>query len=64
MKQVVIFGGSGYIGSWVARRFASTQDGVRVVLADIRPPATAIANTEFVECDIRRDIRRRMVLLL
>ena len=56
MKEVVIFGGAGYIGSWVARRLARKPDGVRVILADIKPPATAIENSDFVECDVRHDI--------
>jgi len=56
MKEVVIFGGAGYIGSWVARRLARKPDGVRVILADIKPPATAIENADFVECDVRHDI--------
>ncbi|HEY9070168.1 MAG TPA: NAD(P)-dependent oxidoreductase [Candidatus Ozemobacteraceae bacterium] len=50
MKKAVVFGGSGFIGSYVADELS--QRGYKVVVADIRPSKYLKPNQEFRHCDI------------
>lgn len=52
--RCLIFGGSGFIGSHLAR--ALCADGDEVVIADIVEPSESVAGAEFVRCDVRRPI--------
>lgn len=50
--KIGITGGSGYIGSWLARRFI--QEGEEVCLIDVSPPSPGfdLNKAEYVEADI------------
>lgn len=50
MKNVVIFGGSGFLGSYVADEL--TRRGYTVTIADISPSKYLQSNQRFVEIDI------------
>lgn len=49
MKKVVIFGGSGFLGSYVADELS--QRGYKVVIADLREPHFSLS-ANFMKCDI------------
>lgn len=53
--RVVIFGGSGFIGSHLARRLAGT--GTDVLVADIDSPRAAVPGVRYEQCDVRRPIQ-------
>ena len=50
MKKVIVFGGSGFLGSYVADEL--TRRGYRVVIADIEESPYLLESQEFVRCDI------------
>ena len=50
MKKVVVFGGSGFLGSYVAEELANR--GFIVRIADIIKPSYAPLGYEYIECDI------------
>lgn len=50
MKKVVIFGGSGFLGSYVADEFS--RRGYDVVIADISPSIHLQANQKFIQVNI------------
>ena len=55
-KCAVIFGGTGYIGTWLARRLLE-QGWSKIVLADIKPPTERLSRgIEYVACDVRQPI--------
>jgi nucleoside-diphosphate-sugar epimerase len=49
--DVVVFGGSGFIGSSLAAHLSSR--GYRVRVADINPPKNSLENVVFRRCDVR-----------
>jgi nucleoside-diphosphate-sugar epimerase len=49
--DVVVFGGSGFIGSSLAAHLSSR--GYRVRVADINPPKNSLENVNFRKCDVR-----------
>jgi GlcNAc-P-P-Und epimerase len=61
MNTTVIFGGTGYVGTNWARRLMSTGQAARVVLADIRPPASSLPKgVEFHPGDVRQPIEPQL----
>ena len=67
MKQIVIFGGTGFIGTHTAQRLLQDPDVERVVVVDIGPPRTepytaalqaalASGKAQFVRHDIRQPV--------
>ena len=52
--RCLIFGGSGFIGSHLARTLCA--DGGEVVIADLTAPAVLPPGASFVRCDVRRPI--------
>jgi len=49
-KKVIVFGGSGFLGSYVADELS--KRGCRVVIADTNSSKYLLENQEFIECDI------------
>jgi nucleoside-diphosphate-sugar epimerase len=49
--DVVVFGGSGFIGSNLAAHLSSR--GYRVRVADVNPPKRSLENVDFKRCDVR-----------
>lgn len=49
-KKVVVFGGSGFLGSYVADEL--TRRGCKVIVSDTSSSAYLKSNQQFVECDI------------
>lgn len=67
MKQVIIFGGTGFIGLHFTRHLLDNAGVDRVILADIKPPQAHLASrfvadaladgrVRYVVCDVRRPI--------
>ena len=50
MKKIVVFGGSGFLGSYIIDELIN--QGFYVVNADITPPKHNIYNQKYIECDI------------
>ena len=50
MHKVIVFGGSGFLGSYVADELTSRD--YDVIIADIKSPKYKLANQKFVVCDI------------
>lgn len=62
MNRCVIFGGSGYIGSMLARGLAESGSFAEIVLADLQPlPGPLPPHTRFVPCDVRGPIAPHVV---
>jgi nucleoside-diphosphate-sugar epimerase len=62
MNRCVIFGGSGYIGSMLARGLAESGSFAEIVLADLKPLAGPLPpHTRFVPCDVRGPIAPHVV---
>lgn len=55
MPTALIFGGTGYIGMNLAESLVADA-GIRVVLADIKPPEREIPGVSHVHCDVRKPI--------
>jgi len=55
MATVVIFGGSGYIGTKLAEHLLNSQM-VNIVLADIRPVKISDKRISYIGCDVRNSI--------
>lgn len=55
-RRCVIFGGCGYLGTMLARHFATKKRFDEIILADIRqaPPALP-ERVRFIPCDVRHD---------
>ena len=60
MEQVTIFGGSGFLGSYVADELSLR--GYKVILADIQSSPYLGKNQKYLECDIMDSERVREVL--
>jgi len=57
MKRIVIFGGAGFIGTFVARHWLENGKADEVVVADIRPSSlTGQPGIRYVELDVRKPI--------
>jgi nucleoside-diphosphate-sugar epimerase len=57
MTTAIIFGGAGYIGSYLARRLAAGKRFDRIILADIRQaPPLLPPQVEYQACDVRQPI--------
>lgn len=57
MKRIVIFGGAGFIGTFVARRWLESGQADEVILADIRPsPLAGQPGIKFAQLDVRQPI--------
>lgn len=50
MKKAIVFGGSGFLGSYVADELAVR--GYQTVIADVKPPKVLEQGQKFVPCDI------------
>jgi len=62
MTRCIIFGGSGYIGSMLARGLAESGSFGEIVLADLHPlPGPLPPRIRFVPCDIRGPIAPHVV---
>ena len=62
VRQCVIFGGAGYIGTHLAKRFLETGRFDRVHLADIRPsPLEGQPGVSYSRTDVRLEIPRDLV---
>jgi nucleoside-diphosphate-sugar epimerase len=56
MKQCLILGGGGYIGSNWAKRLSARGRFEQIILADVRPSPQIPAGCEFVKCDVREPL--------
>ena len=62
MSRCVIFGGTGYIGSMLARGLAESGSFGEIVLADLKPLAGPLPpRTRFVPCDVRGPVAPHVV---
>ncbi|MGC1511290.1 MAG: NAD(P)-dependent oxidoreductase, partial [Acidimicrobiales bacterium] len=55
LSHAVLFGGSGFIGTHLARRLA-TDRGMKVTIVDLHPPATTLEGVTYVHGDVRLPI--------
>ncbi len=55
MPKVIVFGGSGFVGTHLARRLA-TERGMNVTVADVLPPQISIEGVDYVYADVRQPI--------
>ncbi|MEW6058777.1 MAG: SDR family oxidoreductase [Actinomycetota bacterium] len=60
--RYVITGGSGYIGSRLVDRLSEREDTERIVICDVRPPASFRPKAEYQELDVRDAARAREIL--
>ena len=61
MKIALIFGGAGYIGGQLARRLSEQNRYDKIILADIRQPASPLPDkVEFQFCDVRQPIQPQL----
>lgn len=56
MKTAIVFGGSGFFGTHIARALNAEPDVARVILADIREPRETLSKVEYVHVDVREPI--------
>jgi nucleoside-diphosphate-sugar epimerase len=73
MSIAVIFGGSGFIGCYLAMQVLNDGIAEKVILADIKPtcddrflsqllPYIKAGSIEFAECDVRNDIGNQLAI--
>src|SRR5256714_15285619 len=60
--RYVITGGSGYIGTRLVDRLAEREETERVVIADIRPPASFRPKVSYERLDVRDAASARALL--
>lgn len=71
MKTTVIFGGTGFIGSYLAEQLLRQKDTEKVYLADLKPiceerfkvflqPYIDNGQLEYVYCDVRKSIKEQL----
>ena len=60
--RYLITGGSGYIGTRLVGRLGEREDTERIVIADIRPPATFRPKTSYERLDVRDHTRARELM--
>ncbi|MDQ3934253.1 MAG: NAD-dependent epimerase/dehydratase family protein [Actinomycetota bacterium] len=60
--RYLITGGSGYIGTRLVERLGAREDTERIVIADIRPPASFRPRTAFERLDVRDYARARELI--
>ena len=53
MKEVVVFGGSGFLGSYVVEELARRE--YNVLIADTKDPPPALFGFEYVQCDVMNE---------
>ena len=64
MQRCIIFGGSGYIGTMLARHFAAAGQFEEIVMADTKPPAAPLPErTRFIPHDIRKPVAGELAAL-
>ena len=56
MKSIVIFGGSGFVGTHLKAMIDKQSAFDKIYIADIRAPKTMNDRCEYVPCDVRRSI--------
>nr|MDQ3621902.1 NAD(P)-dependent oxidoreductase [Verrucomicrobiota bacterium] len=55
--RCIIFGGSGYIGTMLARHFSENLRFSEIILADLQPPGIPLPDgIRFVETDVRQPV--------
>jgi GlcNAc-P-P-Und epimerase len=55
-RNIVVTGGSGFIGSHLCTALALMPDVERIFVLDVRPPALALPKVEHVEVDLRKPL--------
>ncbi len=58
-KTAIVFGGAGFIGSYLIRELLKTGDFTRIVCADLKIPAHPLDGVEYEFCDVRTTISLR-----
>ncbi len=61
MKNIVVFGGSGFVGSHLVKRLQDEENVNRVFIADILEPEELSGKLSYVKIDIRNDIPAKAV---
>ena len=58
VKNIIIFGGSGYIGSSLCQYFLKTQKKTKIFLLDIKKSKikNKSQNIKYIKCDVRKKI--------
>jgi nucleoside-diphosphate-sugar epimerase len=55
-KQVIVFGGAGFIGSHLVKRLVEGQQYSKVTCVDINSPRFKVDGVDYVTADVRREI--------
>lgn len=58
-KTVLVTGGSGFIGGEVV--FQLSKLGYRVYIVDIQKPLYRLKNTDFIQCDLRKNFQKEHI---
>lgn len=62
MTNAIIFGGTGYVGTWTWKRLYDRFD--RLILADVKPPTEPLPEKAvYVACDVRRPLAPQLTAL-
>jgi nucleoside-diphosphate-sugar epimerase len=56
MKNAIVFGGAGFIGTHLLRRLAATGEYARLVSVDMAPPAEPVEGVDYRSHDLRRPV--------
>ena len=56
MKSIIIFGGSGFVGTHLARMIDQAKSYEKIYIADIKTPKETNGRCDYVPCDVRRPI--------
>lgn len=56
LKNAIVFGGAGFIGSHLLRELAESGAYAELVCADITPPRFRVDGVRYVDCDVREPI--------